>query len=390
VQQAVAQVIAEMPAVGKDQRNTAQNFSYRGIDDVLAALKPCMGKAGVVIVPTVEHRETSERATRGGGILFVVTLGIRYRIYGPRGDSLEAFVWGEGTDSGDKATQKAMTGAFKYLLFELFCVAGQAEGDADAHSPEEAVKDWFFENGWRADPKIEGDTPKDAETRAHADLVDRARKLPDEDTKAELKAWLAAEEISLGQALSSDEYRRAIEKVKALTPPPPAPSLDDAQDSPPPPAPPAPPAPAEPPAPDTPPDPDPAPAASEGLLPEPSTSSDGDDHVACPVCLGPTKSIDPRCWACDGAGTVPETSAAPAEQLAEQLASKRDDGGPDSDEHDSHDDGTVCTICASKRTKLVSVAGVLRCQDGSGCKRRAAERQAAAQAQLEAAAGGEA
>lgn len=102
------------------------------------------------------------------------------------------------------------------------------------------------------------------------------------------------------------------------------------------------------------------------------------------MCLGPAGKIDPDCWACDGRGTVPPTQGAVAEQLGAQLEkaqaeAKADDG----DEHDSHDDGTVCTICASKRTKLVTVAGVLRCQDGSGCKRRAAERQAAAQAQLE-------
>lgn len=380
VQQAIAQVIAEMPAVGKDQRNEQQNFSYRGIDDVLAALKPCVGRAGVVIVPTVEHRETSERPTRSGGILFVVTLGIRYRIYGPAGDFLEAFVWGEGTDSGDKATQKAMTGAYKYLLFELFCVAGQAEGDADATHPGETVKDWFFENGWRADPKIEGDTPQAAQKRAYDDVVERARKLPSDELRADLKAWLASEKINLGAAISTDEYRKTIEKIKELTPPA-DPVSADAPDQAGSGAEASSPAPAAAPATEPPPNPS---AASQAPLPEdpaPATSTgDEDDEEACPICLGPTKRIDPECWACDGRGTVAPSQAKAATDVEAQKAAAEE--GDDERAKNGH---PACTICGSTRAQLVEVHGVLRCSNATDCKARAAKRQEAAKAQLDAA-----
>ncbi len=48
--------------------------------------------------------------------------------------------WGEGLDNSDKATNKAMSGAMKYALIELFCVPTQDVEDSDRTSPENGVK----------------------------------------------------------------------------------------------------------------------------------------------------------------------------------------------------------------------------------------------------------
>lgn len=137
----VGRIIAEMPAIGKDQFNEQQRFKFRGIDDVLNALKPLLGKYGVFFAPEVTERLESTRSTSKGGTLYVVNLHVRFTFYGPSGDSFTASGWGEGTDSGDKATNKAMTAAMKYVIGQVFAVASQetAESDADRTTPEPSV-----------------------------------------------------------------------------------------------------------------------------------------------------------------------------------------------------------------------------------------------------------
>lgn len=141
VHECIGRIVAELPAIGKNQRNTEQGFNFRGIDDVLNALSPLLGKYGVFYVPDVLERVTEKRQTRSGGTMYEVNLHVRYTFYGPRGDSVSASGWGEGTDMGDKATNKAMTGAMKYVLFQVFAIATaeQSEIDADRGVPEETV-----------------------------------------------------------------------------------------------------------------------------------------------------------------------------------------------------------------------------------------------------------
>ena len=138
----IARILADLPAIGKNQRNQQQGFSFRGIDDVLDALNPLLAKHGVFFVPTVLERQESARQTRNGGTMWVVDLHVQYTFYGPSGDSIVASGWGEGTDSGDKATQKAMTGAMKYVLFQVFAIATneQAESDSDHTTPEPTTR----------------------------------------------------------------------------------------------------------------------------------------------------------------------------------------------------------------------------------------------------------
>lgn len=132
----IASVIHELPAIGKDQRNSQQNFFFRGIDDIMSALKPLLAKHEIVIVPNVVERIDSTRDTRSGGTMYVVLLHVQFTFYAPGGQEIVASGWGEGTDSGDKATNKAMTGAFKYVLVQVFAIADADTQDADHTSPE--------------------------------------------------------------------------------------------------------------------------------------------------------------------------------------------------------------------------------------------------------------
>lgn len=136
VHQRLISVLTELPAIGKDQRNAQQGFMFRGHDDILNALNPLLSKHGVVVVPDVVERVTSQRTTSKGGVMYEVNLHVRFRFYGAGGDHIEASTWGEGTDSGDKATNKAMTMAFKNVLNQTFAISSAEFKDADADTPE--------------------------------------------------------------------------------------------------------------------------------------------------------------------------------------------------------------------------------------------------------------
>lgn len=138
VYQAVGAIISGLKGVGKEQRNKEQGYNFRGIDDVLKALHPLLAEHGVFICPDVLEREYEERLSKSGTVGHCAHLHVRFRVYGPEGDSVELSTWGEGLDYGDKATNKAMTAAFKYALFELFAVADPAD-DSDHESPQESA-----------------------------------------------------------------------------------------------------------------------------------------------------------------------------------------------------------------------------------------------------------
>lgn len=134
----VSAALAEK-GVAKARRNEQQRFMFRGIDDVYQALSPLLAEYGVVIVPRVAEREVIERKTAKGTTMFDVTLKVEYDIFGADGSSIEACIYGQAMDTGDKATNKAMSMAYKYLAFQLFCIPVEGEEDADATTPEETV-----------------------------------------------------------------------------------------------------------------------------------------------------------------------------------------------------------------------------------------------------------
>lgn len=140
IYQAIAAIMKETEAVGKDKVNKTQNFKYRGIDQVMNAYNPILAKNGVFIVPEVIEQTREERETKNHTNLIYSILKIRYRFYAEDGSYVDAVVIGEGMDSGDKASNKAMAVAMKYALFQVFCIPTEEMGqdDPDGYSVEES------------------------------------------------------------------------------------------------------------------------------------------------------------------------------------------------------------------------------------------------------------
>lgn len=138
IYQAMAEILAEIPSIGKDNRNKDQGFQYRGIDDVYNALHPLLAKHKVFMAPTVLSRASEDRTTAKGGVMQCVTLSVEYRFFHADGSSISCTVMGEGRDTSDKATNKAMASAHKYALLQTFCIPTEdiAQDDPDAETPE--------------------------------------------------------------------------------------------------------------------------------------------------------------------------------------------------------------------------------------------------------------
>lgn len=138
IYEAMAKIQAELGAITKDKRCTqGANFAYRGIDDVYNALNPLLGKHGVFVLPSAGERTTEGRTTKNGAYMEVVTVKMTYRFCHKDGSFVECATIGEAMDSGDKATNKAMSVAHKYAVLQTFCVPTEDlqldDPDREAH-----------------------------------------------------------------------------------------------------------------------------------------------------------------------------------------------------------------------------------------------------------------
>lgn len=143
VYSAIVAVAAEMAAQGisKSRSNQAQGFKFRGIDDVLNALSPVMARHKLCMLPRVLRREVVERQNAKGTALFYVTLEVQFDLVSAVDGSCHTITTvGEAMDSGDKATNKAMSAAYKYAAIQAFAIPTEGDNDADATTHEVAPR----------------------------------------------------------------------------------------------------------------------------------------------------------------------------------------------------------------------------------------------------------
>lgn len=135
---AVTRQIAQN-GIGKTRDNKQQGYKFRGVDEVMNAFAPILAEHGLFIRPRFTDRNVIERVTKTGSALFYVTVQGEFDFVDEAGGSVTVGpFFGEAMDSADKATNKAMAVAFKYAMFQTFCVPleGVTGGDADAETHE--------------------------------------------------------------------------------------------------------------------------------------------------------------------------------------------------------------------------------------------------------------
>lgn len=151
VYKAIAAVQGELAKTGisKDGVNSQQNYKFRGIDQVYGALSPLLSKHGLCVLPRMIERDMHERVSvkewngqKKESVLFYVTVTAEFDFVATDDGSCHTVrTYGEAMDSGDKATNKAMSAAYKYAAFMTFAIPTEGDNDADATTHEVAARD---------------------------------------------------------------------------------------------------------------------------------------------------------------------------------------------------------------------------------------------------------
>ena len=132
-------VMRDVQAVRKGEKNTHGNFLFRGIDAVTNAVGPALREHGVIVVPNVidAHYDVVHVGQKQT-VMSRVVLRIEWKWYGPEGDFITCVTQGESFDSGDKATAKAHSVAFRTAMLQTLCLPTD-EKDPDVDTYERAA-----------------------------------------------------------------------------------------------------------------------------------------------------------------------------------------------------------------------------------------------------------
>ena len=140
IYQKMSDVMAEIIAVPKDRNNPQQNYKFRGVEDVMNMLQPLLAKHQVFMTSNVLDLQREERLTKAGSNLNYSIVKIEFKFHTTDGSNIAATLMGEGMDAGDKSLNKALSAAYKYLMFQTFCIPTEDMEDSEKESPEPAPK----------------------------------------------------------------------------------------------------------------------------------------------------------------------------------------------------------------------------------------------------------
>ncbi|MFB4312885.1 ERF family protein [Actinomadura sp. 21ATH] len=133
-----ARVMREVRAIDKGdkfQGGRAGTFDFRGIDRVVYHFGPALRRHGVVVMPHKVEPTYRDITTSGGATMRQCDITVTWRIYGPRGDFIEAQTAGEGLDTGGRSTTKAQTIAER-VLFLVGGVVPTEDADPESRNIE--------------------------------------------------------------------------------------------------------------------------------------------------------------------------------------------------------------------------------------------------------------
>lgn len=197
VTEALTSVMDGVRAVRKEQRNSQQNYNFRGIDAVMNAVGPLLREHGVVIIPEAETLEQESYATRSGTAMLRTTVRMRYTIHGPDGSTITGSAYGEAADAGDKGIAKAQSVAYRVFLLQALTIPTD-DADVDDESHERAAAPV------EATPQQRGFKSKQELTDTWDSLVSRSAALP-EHQAAELRAWVTSKNIRGAGTLTAEQ-----------------------------------------------------------------------------------------------------------------------------------------------------------------------------------------
>jgi hypothetical protein len=200
-------ITAEIGVVEKSLKvQVNQNSSYKAVSerDVLDAVKPIEQKYRVYSYPAsrqivdrdilTKESEYQGKVTRSNTLFMRVETVYRFVNIDNPTEIIETTVYGDGLDTGDKATGKAMTYADKYALMKAYKLSTGDDPDKEA-SPENVF-----------DKK-----PKATELKATEKQIAMIEDLYNDEEIEEIKKWANVTEL---KDLTMKKASALIEKRK--------------------------------------------------------------------------------------------------------------------------------------------------------------------------------
>lgn len=135
--------------ISKEQGGSKDiQYKFRGIDDIRNNTSPLMKECALAILPHMAERVEKERHTKSGTLALWVTLRVDFKIMNTiKGDEICISVYSDAVDYSDKATQKAMSQAYKTLAINLFNIPTEGEQDTDNENIQmQAINHSSFES----------------------------------------------------------------------------------------------------------------------------------------------------------------------------------------------------------------------------------------------------
>ena len=136
--QRIPAIMRDLPALPKGGTNVQQGYKFRGIDSVYNMIHPIMARHGVFMTSQIKGEKTIERPSKSGGVLITRSAVIAYTFWADDGSSVSTEVLSEAMDSGDKASNKAMSGGQKYAILQTLMVPTEDPKDSELDDPEPA------------------------------------------------------------------------------------------------------------------------------------------------------------------------------------------------------------------------------------------------------------
>jgi len=199
-------LLKDIEPIAKAQRNEAQRFDFRGIDQIYDALHPLLVKHEILCVPRVVDMHTEEYQTTKGTVMHRTMVTVAHRFCTGDGSFVEAVTLGEAADAQDKSAAKAQSVAYKYAMFETFCIplgddadSGSPDGPASARSGGKRI------GGPRIDQRQKSEIWAEATRTAEGLGVDRAEIM---------RAILEHFECTRTEGLARAQFDAVMAKVK--------------------------------------------------------------------------------------------------------------------------------------------------------------------------------
>lgn len=140
---ALVKARSEVGYLQKDGTNTHGRYNYLSEAKVADACREAFDKHGIALWTETELLDRAETTSGKGGKAFFSTIRLTVLlVHVESGEWLESVHTGVGHDSLDKDPWKAITGAFKYVLFKGMMISSgdDPEADDDGDEPGREVK----------------------------------------------------------------------------------------------------------------------------------------------------------------------------------------------------------------------------------------------------------